>query len=273
MNKIIHAAMTVAGIDARFLVNDIAVANLRHRRSTFSALPIHEFLVEGENTLQIVRTDAPKEAESEPGDELFASLTLAGFAVGEQPGVDPGDRLSTLRLSIATPAAPTAPTAPGAPVAPVGASVQGKFALPSWPHPWSWAALPAFDWSGAKAVALVAQYLRAFADKFQQGDSAWLLAELQQKMGDYCRAYGIDYTGEAAEFSARMGRRMADPSFKTIPFADADLALQACAQGRLVECTVKTGEPAMRWHDARVGDRGTMVLRLGYADRRLRVFR
>lgn len=261
MTQIIHVVLDVQGIDAGFWVNDIPVGALRYRRSLHLAVPIHEYLVNGENTLRIVRTDPPAEGETQRAEELVASMTVAGFAVGARPGIDPGDVMSTLRLRVSGSPAQGSQTA------------QGSFRQVAWPHLWVWQSLPAYDWSGAKAAAQVAQYLRTFADRFQLGDVAWLLAALLPKMSDYCTAYGLDLRAESAELAARMARRLADPSFKMTPFADADLVLQPCAKGRLVDCTLKSGETAIRWHDARAGDRGAMLLRLGYADRALRVFR
>ena len=255
MTQIIHAELAVTDCDARFLVNDIPVGALRHRRSVYSAVPIHEYLVKGLNTLKIIRSDTPppKEEGAQDADAAAASarLTIAAYAPGTTPGNDPGAVAAVLDYK--------AVDAAGKPVTQAESSVN----LPQLPFAWSWQALPVVDWVNPRAVSVVYTFLKEFSARFQSGDANWIMAALLPKMTDYCNAYSMDLRSEIAELQGRMARRTADPTFAMTPFAEADLALRPCAGGKLADCVIKSGEPVIRWRDARAGVNGAMMLRVG----------
>jgi hypothetical protein len=297
MSTLIHAEFEVAQCDALFLVNDIPVGQLQHRRSARGVLPIHEFLQAGRNTLAIVRLDAVADgapggasgdsgapADAPPAASAFLAITA--WQAGQMPGTDPGRPVTRLEFK-ADPAAAPATTSP-APRAPSAANptggnnpasapsppvAQGDFSLPSWPQRWAWQDATALDWHSPKARQAVWQFVQEFAQRFQQGDAAWVAGVLYPKMSEYCQAYGLDLRTERAELEARMARRQADPSFALTPLAEADLQMRPWANGRLVEPQRSDGSPAIRWKDARAGARGAMPLRLGLVERRLLVLR
>jgi hypothetical protein len=225
-------------------------------------------LVQGLNTLRIERADTPSAAaaddepvEPDPAGAPGAVLSVAAYEIGMMPGQDKG-RVASVLVYKSLDAAGQAV-----------ASANGQFNLGSWPRRWSWQALPPLDWTSPHAVRAVFDFLQAFSQRFKAGDAAAIGAALLPKMTDYCLAYGLDLRTEIAELQARMARRAADPSFAMQPFAESDLALRPCANGRLVDCLIASGEPVIRWQDSRVGNRGAISLRLGFADQRLQVFR
>lgn len=270
MSTLIHAEFEVTQCDALFLVNDVPVGQLAHRRSARGVLPVHEFLQSGRNTLAIERLDAVPAAAGDGAagpSAASAWLALTAWQTGQMPGTDPGRPVTRLAFQ-----AGTAPT-PSGPAGGTPPRVESEFSLPAWPQRWAWLDAPAQDWHSPKARQVVWQFVQEFTQRFQQGDAAWVASVLYPKMSEYCQAYGLDLRAERAELEARMARRVADTSFAMTPLAEADWQPRAWGQGRLVEPLRSDGSPAIRWKDARAGARGAMPLRLGWVDRRLLVLR
>jgi hypothetical protein len=182
---------------------------------------------------------------------------VAAYAVDTTPGKDPGQTAAVLDYK--------ATDARGQPVA----QAETTFNLPQLPFAWSWQALPVVDWTNPRAVSVVHQFLQEFSARLKQGDTNWIVNALTPKM----TAYGYDIRHEIAEPGGRMQRRVADPTFAMTPFTDADLALRPCAGGKLVDCVIKSGEPAIRWKDARAGANGMMMLRVRYSAQKLLTYR
>lgn len=254
MNSLVYAELRVADCDAEFRVNDIPVWRLRHREAAFQSLPLHEFLVDGGNTLRIALEGAAPQAAAR------ASIVLARYAQGARIGDGSGQPIGRLDLQ--------SPGANGQPVP----WVEGSFAL-GWPLRWSWQDLAPVDWSAPVAQAAVANFLQEFGRRLQAGDAPWLAGALRPRMQDYSQAYNADPALELSELDARIARRRADASFAVHPFAASDLLLRPCAGGRLVECLLKSGEAAIRWTDARVGASAGWNLKLGLRHGVLQVYR
>ncbi|MDB5857463.1 MAG: hypothetical protein JWQ76_1152 [Ramlibacter sp.] len=254
MSSLVYAEMRVAGCDADFRVNDIPVWRLQHREATFQAIPVHEFLVDGSNRLRITLVGNGTAPEAQ------ASLAVTGYPEGARLGEKGGQPLGRVDLQT--------PDAAGQPVQ----SAESSFSS-ALPIRWSWQDLAAVDWASPAASAAVLQFLQEFSRRLQAGDAPWLAGALRPRMSEYCQAYNMDPALELAEMDARIARRRADPSFAVTPFAAGDLALRPCAGGRLVECLLKSGEPAIRWTDARVGPLGAWNLKLGVRQGTLQVYR
>lgn len=269
MVNVLHAEIEANGCDVELSLNDIPVWSVRHRLGAFHAMPVHEYLVRGANGLRLRRLDAtpvppppqPGEPSAPPPEVATARVRIAAYREGESLGQGGGQQFAVLDYR--------SHDASGNPQA----VAETVFTLPQWPFAWAWESLAAPGWGSPQATAQVFRWLQEFAGRFQRADVGWLGGVLQPKMAEYCRAYGYDPALEMREFQGRMQLRAADPSFRVTAFTETDLALRPCAGGRLVDCVLATGEPAIRWSDQRAGARGAMKLKLGYAGQQLLVFR
>lgn len=268
MNNFIHAEIEVDGCDVQCRVNDIPVWSVLHRRSSFHAMPIHEFLVQGVNSIRLVRLDQPvaqlpqDDDAGEASPPATAQVRVAAYPPDAPLGQGGGQQLALLSYGSRDAAGNSLRVA------------DLQFDLPRWPFVWSWASLPAQDWYTPQMRRRVFDWLQEFAGRFRRADHAWLAAVLRPKMAEYCQAYGLDLAAEMKELQARMARRAADSEFRMTPFSESDLALHACAGGRLVDCVVAGGEPAIRWVDSRTGPSGgAMRLKLGHDGLQLIVLR
>jgi hypothetical protein len=249
----IFAEMRVTECDADFWINDIPVWRMLHREAVFQGIPVHEFLVDGTNTLRVTLVGAQPTAAQ-------AAMTVSQYPAGARLGQGAGRLLGAVDLRT-----------PGANNQPVIVA-ESSFSA-SLPLRWSWQDLPVVDWAAPNARAAVEQFLQEFARRLQASDRDWLVHVFEPRMADYCRAYGLDLQAELAEMDMRIARRRADSAFVVRPVTVADLALRPCAAGQLVECLLLTGEPAIRWTDSRLGPNGAWNVKLGAGKTGLRCYR
>jgi len=86
MNKMIHAEMRLSNCSAELYINDIPI---KKSDTPFISIPVHEYLVDGENTVALViepgRTPAQARiigTEKDP-EGMVATMRLAKYPVGE----------------------------------------------------------------------------------------------------------------------------------------------------------------------------------------------
>jgi hypothetical protein len=207
MSSLVYAELKVADCDADFRVNDIPVWRLQHRKASFQAIPVHEFLVDGSNTLRITLAGAS------PPQQAQASLVVTRYPEGARIGDKGGQVMGRVDLRTPDPA--------GQPVL----SAESSFST-SWPVRWSWQDLAAVDWAAPAARAAVLQFLQEFSRRLQASDAPWLAGALRPGWTSIARP--TTWTRRWSSRKWTPASRAVGPTrvFAVAPFAPDDLALR-----------------------------------------------
>jgi hypothetical protein len=263
MDRLLLLRLRATGCRAEALVNGIPV--LRSERTGGSlALPVHEYLLEGDNELALVIEPATVGGAVAPrivSEPAGASLRLLLPRIGQ-----PGSELSARSLAEIDWAIAAGELLRGPVVE------RRSLALPVKLPRWRWLdAPPLADLPAAQP--LVAEFVQNLALSLARGDPEPFLAAARVRFEDLAIAYQQPAAELAARWRARIERLFATKALQPVLPELADVVLRPCAGGRLLECVGPTGEPALRTEPAPDGARHAWPIRVAVVEGRTHIVR
>jgi len=259
MERLILLRLRAAGCAAEARVNGVPVLRLGAGGGN-AALPVHEYVTEGDNSLQLVvepGSSAPRLAEG----TSVASLRLLLPRNGQ-----PGSELSARGLAELDWAA-----ADGEVIRPA-VTLQQRVALPVKLPRWRWFDAPPLD-DLPGVQPLVAAFVQRLAVSLAQGDPEPFLAAARVRMEDLALAYQQPVAELAARWRSRIEMLAATKALKPVLPALADVRLLPCAGGRLLEPLLADGEAALRTEAAADGTRHLWPIRIAVVEGQCHIVR
>lgn len=222
--NIYYLELTVARGSAEARVNDIPVYRETTDNPAVLTIPIHEYLIEGENTLKLIAT--PEDPENPEGFE--ARVRIARFEAGKPVGFSKGFGLADIAWS---------EDLKGSPVA-------TAFEVTD-PFRWLWESAPVVELDSDVRATLDA-YVIEVCDLYRDKDAKALLTELDLYFSDLAKAYpaplGAPYSPD--EFLSDW-QDVPQP-WVVEPFTPSPANYRLVAGGRMVDCVGPDLKPLVR---------------------------
>jgi hypothetical protein len=259
MDRLLLLRLRALGCAAEAWVNGVPVLRLPAGGGN-AALPVHEYLVEGDNHLQLViepAANAPRLADGNAVAALRLLLPRSG---------QPGSELSARSLADLDWVA-----ADGELIRPP-VTLQQRLALPVKLPRWRWFDAPPLD-DVPGVQPLVAAFVQQLAISLAQGDPEPFLAAARVRFEDLAQAYQQPVAELAARWRSRIEMLAATKALKAVLPALADIHLRPCAGGRLLEPVLADGEPALRTETLADGTRHAWPIRIAVVEGRCHIVR
>ncbi len=263
MERMMLLRLRSVGCAAEAWVNGVPVLRTAPQGGSLS-LPVHEYLLEGDNELELVAEPVAPGASVAPrlaAGTVGASLRLLLPRTGQ-----PGSELSARGLAELDWA-----VADGELFRPPVLTRQ-VIHLPVKLPRWRWLdAPPLADLPAAQP--LVAEFVQNIAASLGRGDPEPFLAAARVRFEDLSIAYQQPLAELAARWRSRIEMLHATKALRPVLPALADVVLRPCAGGRLLECLSPTGEPALRTEAGPDGSRHAWPIRVAVVEGRTHIVR
>lgn len=227
-------------------------------------LPVHEYLVEGDNEMQLV-VDPVVPGGSRP-PRLVRTPTGASLRLLLPRAGQPGSEHSARTLAAVDWAAPE-----GTLVQPPVVE-RHTVSLPVKLPRWRWFDAPPVA-DAAAVQPLVAAFVQQLAVSLAQGDPEPFLAAARVRFEDLSVAYQQPMAELAARWRDRIQRLAATRALQPVLPALSDVVLRPCAGGRLLECVAPDGEPVLRTEPDADGTRHSWPIRVAVVEGRCHIVR
>lgn len=250
----IQLVADVHGCDAEVYLNDIPVTRLIEFRKEGTALPIHSWIVPGDNELKLVVNPGPEPAlAQQPGrgqaikPDAWAKARLVPVPLGAPPPDGPAYIEVNFVADASLP-----------PDAPVVRRATGRLPIAFGRRIWEKgdrieSLTPALE---ASALAFV----REIRDVLQRGDGPRFASLMRDKINDLAPSYGLNPQPELAHSVDLWQRAAKAPDWDLAPIDPALASLRLCGSNRCLECVDKEWQPLIRMRDLSAGG---LLLRLG----------
>jgi hypothetical protein len=232
--------VSAVGVAVEVAVNGLPVLRLAEGAPP-RCLPVHEYLLAGENRISLVVAPPPPGLDTAPPQprvapaEQMAVARLLLMREGRTPESPSTRELAAARWAVAAGEACEAPTA-----------VHQDVNLPVGFPRWRWLDAPVMP-ASPKLDALVLAWLQKLAFELSRGRPDTLLASSRLKLEELGLAYQWP-AGQAAErLKAGLQALHESGALAALqPPAAADVVLRPVAGGRLIDCLNALGEPALQ---------------------------
>lgn len=263
MDRLILLRLRATGCIAEAHVNGIPVLRAGPADGTL-ALPVHEYLLEGDNELALVVDPSPAGQPRAPrlaAAPMTAALRLLLPRTGHVGSELSARGLSELDWSLAAGEVHRPPV------------VQRRVvALPIRLPRWRWLDAPPLDDLPA-AGRLVAEFVQNVALSLAQGDPEPFLAAARVRFEDLAIAYQQPLAELATRWRDRIGMLHATGALTLTPPELEAVVTRPCAGGRLLECVDAAGEPVLQTAPAPDGSRHAWPLRVAVVEGRTHIVR
>lgn len=261
MDRLLVLRLEAQGCSAEALLNGIPLARVDAARPC-SVLPVHEFTVSGENRLELriwppalLVGEAPAplpplESDGQRSASLQVLLPRMGHAI------DPGQSRNLAQLL-------WAPEAGMALLPPI--QLTEAVLLPvNFPR-WRWLDAPPLRLDAA-LQARIHTWLCGLAEALTAGRFEPLLQALRSRALDLATAYGRDPREGLLDLHQQLVARHAQGGLVMAPIPPAELLLRPIADGRLLDCLLSGGDPALRTEPDAEGQVFRLPLRIAVLD-------
>jgi hypothetical protein len=263
MERLLLLRLDADGCAAQARLNDVPV--LQTARGGGSAcLPVHEYLVEGDNDLALVVDPAPPGAQPPPRllrGAAHASMRLLLPRIGRPANDATARMLAELHWSAAEGDVHRPPV-----------EQRSSVALPVKFPRWRWLDAPPVE-DVAAVQAQVAGFVQGLALSLARGDADAFCTAARVRFDDLALAYRQPAAELVSRWRSRIALLHATGALKVVVPALADVVLRPCGGGRLVEALSPTGEPALRTEPHDDGSSQAWPLRIAVVDGRCHVVR
>lgn len=239
MERLLVLRTQARGCAAEVWLNDMAVLRIGPGGGAQS-LPVHEYLCEGDNKLELVVDPRPVQAPPGPSLPRLATAAVAASARLLLPRI--GQTASELH---ARTLAELEWSAPEGELYEVPLSVHQGVALPVKFPRWRWLDLAPIE-PTPQLPALVAGFLQSLVVALLRGDPEPLLVASRLRLEELGLAYQRPPAELAEALRARLKLLHATQALQLPMPSAAELVLRPCAGGRLLECLAPDGGPVLR---------------------------
>ncbi len=232
---ILHADLQVGDIAAELWLNDIPVTRLVPLERHFASVPANMFVVDGENTLELVVAPGFEPAESRVNYPPVANHNDAcGKLRSLAPGQFTGDDTAPVLIT----------TEAGTELSP--GRIQAKAQLGRNFGTWDWQLAPVLQLD-TQTHASVADELVRIRAAFETGDSRYLSWLCRPKFEAAARAWPARPVATLlSQFASVIARYAAMPGWGMEPLDPDQFSFRLAAGARLVECINKDWKPTLR---------------------------
>jgi hypothetical protein len=263
MERLLLLRLQAAGCAAQALLNDVPVLQTPAAGGSV-CLPVHEYLVEGDNELSLLIDPVVPGGAAAPRlvrAPLHAAKRLLLPRMGQ-----PASELSARSLAeIEWRASEGEVHRP--PVA-----LRRTVSLPVKFPRWRWLDAPPID-QPAGVQPLVAGFVQGLAVALSQGQADAYVSAARVRFDDLALAYQQPVAELVSRWRSRIQLLHATGALKLVVPALADVLVRPCANGRLVESVSATGEPALRTEPHDDGSTQAWPMRIAVVDGRCHIVR
>jgi hypothetical protein len=238
--KMIHAELKIEDCPAELWLNDIPLQRLAPDRSHNVSIPAHLYLLEGQNTLEILVDPGPMPSlarQANPGASPTGTATarLAAYNVGEFTG----DANAQILLEVSWDSAAAKP-------GPYPRSVQAASNLGPMFGRWDWEAAERLKLEAA-TIDSAAGVIESIRASLAAGDPDVLLRLAAGKFANAARAFPARPFNALVEQFRRVVVRDSAASGWSLPKLDrSQLDFRLAAGGRVLECINRDWHPTLR---------------------------
>ena len=239
MERLLMMRLQVQGCTAEVLINGIPMGRACASAGSL-CLPVHEYLIEGENELTLVIEPGP------PGVVRISSAPVVADGV-----VGATMRLLLPRIgqigsdALARTVAEIAWAVPDGDVYDAPLAVSRSVALPLKFPRWRWLDVPVIQDVDAHRP-LVSVFLQKIAADLMRGNAQALLTASRMRLEELALAYQTPVADLVLRLTSRLQMLHATKALKLVVPNAQEIVLRPCANGRLLECLGSNGVPALR---------------------------
>ncbi len=265
MERVLMLRLHTHGCSAEVLLNDIPVAR-SDTRCPAICMPVHEFLLVGSNEITLVIDPhvpcSPGKTTPRVADGVLgASVRLLLPRIGHLGNEMHARTLGELDWSV-----------PDGDVFRVPHRVSVSASLPIKFPRWRWMDAPQIsDVENIKAVA--ATYLQDIAVSLSRGDVEPFMNASRLRLEELALAYQQPVAHTADRLRSRLQVLSASKALKMLIPEELGMVLRPCANGRMLECMDKTGEPSLRTEETAAGTRSAWPVRIAVVNGKCHILR
>jgi hypothetical protein len=265
MDRLLMMRLDVRGCNAEVLLNDIPIGRV-DRRDGALCMPVHEYLLDGDNEISIVIDPGP------PGQSTATSPKVAGETVGVS------FRLLVPRTGqvasglTARTVAEIDWAVPAGDVYTTPLTLRRSAILPVKFPRWRWLDVPEIADIEAQRP-LIASFLQGITVALLRGDAESFLVASRLRIEELGQAYGQPVDELVTRMRSRLHLLHGTRALKiTIPSAP-EFVFRRCASGRLIECLNGNGAPLLSTLPAPDGTSSAWPVRLAVVSGRCHILR
>ena len=263
MERLLLLRLASAGCAAEARLNDFALGRTPAAGGALT-LAVHEYMLEGDNELVLVVD--PTVPGASPPPRIAAADSAASLQL-LLPRIGALGSPATAR----TLAAVDWDAAEGTVVMPA-LQVRRQVAIPVRFPRWRWLdAPPVADVPATQPLA--AAFVQSMALALARGDAEAFLSAARLRFEELALAYQKTPADLAARWRSRIQLLHAGKALRPVVPALADVVVQPCAGGRLLDCLSADGGPALRTEPAPDGTRHAWPMRIAVVDGQCHILR
>ena len=263
MERLLLLRLASVGCVAEARLNDFSLGRTPPAGGTLT-LAVPEYVLEGDNDLVLVVDPVALGAQPPPRlatVDSAASLQLLLPRIGALGSAAAARTLASVDWAAAEGSVIAEPVV-----------VRRQVAIPVRFPRWRWLdAPPIADPQAAQPLA--AAFVQSMALALARGDAEPFLAAARLRFEELALAYQKPPAELAARWRSRIQLLHAGKALRPVLPALADVAVQPCAGGRLLDCLSITGEPALRTEPAPDGTRHAWPMRIAVVDGQCHILR
>ncbi len=251
-------------VEAR--INDIPVGRIGHLGGAM-CLPVHEYLLEGENELSLIIAPRPPGLGKAPQVSFFAEQAAGARMVLLLPRIGQAADESQARTVAEVAWAVSEGDIYDTPLV-SSRSVELPVKFPRW----RWLDAPMIDDVEAHR-GLVATFLRSIVVDLLKGEVESYLTASRLRLEELAMAYQQPVATVTAKMRARLQLLHATKALKVQIPTPANLVLNRCAGKRLLECMTSDGKPILATTPTVDGSISAWPVRLAVVNGRCHILR
>ena len=266
MERLMVMRLQAQGCAVEARINDIPVGRIGPLGGVMF-LPVHEYLLEGENELSLIIDPRPPGLSRRPQVPVFAEQAVGARMLLLLPRIgQAADESQARTVAEVAWAVPQGDIYDTPLVSSIGVELPVKFPR------WRWLDAPMIDDVEAHR-AMVAAFLRSIVVDLLKGEVESYLTASRLRLEELALAYQQPVATVTAKMRARLQLLHATKALKMPIPTPANLVLNRCAGRRLLECMNSDGKPILTTAPAADGSVSAWPVRLAVANGRCHILR
>ena len=266
MERLMVMRLHAQGVAVEARINDIPLGRIGPKGGVM-CLPVHEYLLEGENELSLVIAPRPPGTGRKSQIPAFAEQAVGARMLLLLPRMgQPADESQARTVAEVAWAAPEGDVYDTPLVTSQGVELPVKFPR------WRWLDAPMIDDVEAHR-ALVAAFLQSIVVDLLKGEVESYLTASRLRLEELALAYQQPVATVTAKLRARLQLLHATKALKLSIPTPANLVLNRCAGRRLLECMTNDGKPILATAPGTDASACAWPVRLAVANGRCHILR